>query len=134
MFQSKLTNKKFIYGIIVPLGLIATFFIWSNYLVEISERPKKLIKPPALLTKTCGIENCHGVNITCGPNVPENCTMMYQSGDNCRRLVSCQMVGSSCQLVTSLEFDACKSCVKNCEKQFGDDATKYFSCESQCGV
>jgi len=29
----------------------------------------------------CGIENCHGLDITCGSDVPDACTEIYMIGD-----------------------------------------------------
>lgn len=133
MSQLNTRNKKIVYGVIVFLGLAVAIFIWNNYQIQISERSRKLIKPPPFLTKTCGIENCHGLDITCGPNVPEICDMSYQLGDNCRQLASCQVVSGTCQLIKSPEFDACKACVESCEKQFVNDPSRSSYCESKCG-
>jgi len=111
-----MTNKKLLYGIIV-ISLISLFLvIWNNY--QISGK--------------CGIENCHGLDITCGPNVSEVCDMMYMAGDNCRQYVGCQIVDGKCQLVKNQKFDLCKSCVEKCSVDFKDDQIKFFECESKC--
>lgn len=133
MFQLKITNNKIIYGVIVFLGLAAVLFVSNNYQIQISEKPRKPIGLPPVLTTKCGIENCHGLDIACGQNIPEVCDMSYRLGDKCRRLASCQVISSTCQLVRSAELDTCKSCVENCERQFDGDPEKAFACESKCG-
>ncbi|MFH0863876.1 MAG: hypothetical protein V1858_02230 [Candidatus Gottesmanbacteria bacterium] len=127
MFKPKLVNNKIIYGIILLLGLVAAVFIWNNYQIQITEKPKQPVGT------NCGIENCHGLNITCGPKVPEVCDMSYQLGDKCRQLAQCQTVGGSCQLIKSVEFSSCKSCAENCDLQFKNEPEKAFSCEAKCG-
>lgn len=81
---------------------------------------------------TCGIENCHGLDITCGPNIPEVCDMMYMAGDNCRQYASCEIINGKCQLIKSPKFEECKSCVERCKLDFKDDQIKFFKCESKC--
>ena len=78
----------------------------------------------------CGIEQCHGLDITCGSNVPDACTAMYQLGDFCREYFSCTAVSGSCQPVVSAKFNECKACVEGCEGS-GDPITS-FDCESTC--
>lgn len=134
MFQQKITNNKIIYGIIVLLGLTVTLFVWNNYQIEISQKPRKPIELPPVLTTKCGMENCHGLDITCGPNVAEVCDMSYQLGDKCRQLASCQVINGTCQLVKSVELDTCKACVESCEKRFADNPEEAFACESKCGL
>jgi len=80
----------------------------------------------------CGIENCHGFDITCGANIPERCTALYQFGDRCRQFASCGIIDGSCELVKNAEFDECKSCVEKCSEDFKDDVIQKFSCESKC--
>lgn len=80
----------------------------------------------------CGMENCHGLDITCGPNVPDACTEIYMLGDRCRQYASCEVIDGECQLVESSAFETCKSCVENCSEEFGQDHTMLFECESGC--
>ena len=80
----------------------------------------------------CGLENCHGLDISCGPNIPESCTFEYQIGDKCRKYVSCEIIDGRCQVVKSEKFEACKLCVENCVSEFKDDPVKAFECESRC--
>ena len=81
----------------------------------------------------CGIENCHGLDIVCGPNPAEMCTMIYQLGDKCRQFAQCEVVDGVCQQIENPQFIACKSCVQECEQDFPNDPEKAFECESTCG-
>lgn len=126
-------NKNLIYGAIAVLFLIGlSVFIWNNYQIQIQERVEKPIKLPPQISGKCGMENCHGLDITCGPNVPEICDMMYAIGDNCRQYASCQVVNGQCRLEKTSKFDICKSCVEKCEQGFKDDGFKFFECGSRC--
>ncbi len=80
----------------------------------------------------CGRENCHGLEIKCGPNPVEMCTMEYRLGDRCLRHVNCGIVNGACQQIPNAAFDACKACVQQCQEQFSLDPTNLFSCESRC--
>ena len=127
-------NKNLIYGIIASLFLVGLFFfVWNNYQIQIQERPDKSIKLPPQISGQCGIENCHGLNITCGSNVPQACDFMYSAGDNCRQFASCEPIDGECKLKKSPEFDSCKSCVEKCEQDYPDDQViKFFECERKC--
>ena len=81
----------------------------------------------------CGIENCHGLDIICGENVPDECTAIYKFGDRCRQYVKCEIVDGECILVEGREFKECKLCVQKCQEAFKDDIIESFRCESQCG-
>lgn len=82
--------------------------------------------------KSCGIESCHGLDIVCVPNPPETCTMMYQLGDKCRQYVSCEKVDGTCRQKANPKFDACKTCVQDCEKKYPNDPSQVFTCEASC--
>jgi hypothetical protein len=126
-------NNKMIYGIIGAFILVVfTIFIWNNYQIQVQERPNKPIKLPPIISGECGIEQCHGLDITCGPNVPDACTMIYMAGDNCRQFANCQTIGNQCKLTKSPKFDNCKACVKNCEQNYPEDQIKFFECENKC--
>jgi len=126
-------NKNLIYGIIIALVIVVSaIFIWNNYQIQIQERPGKPIKLPLQISGKCGIENCHGLDITCGPNVPEACDMMYMAGDNCRQFVTCQTIDDQCILKKFPKFDNCKACVEKCEQDYPNDQIKFFECESMC--
>lgn len=77
----------------------------------------------------CGIEQCHGLDITCGANVPDACTLEYQLGDKCRQYAKCAVIAGNCQLLPDTRFDQCKACVEQCKKLVGPEA---FSCEEKC--
>ncbi len=80
----------------------------------------------------CGIQNCHGMEISCGPNVVEMCTMQYMLGDKCRSLASCQNINGSCTVVKQEGYTKCVSCVEECKRTAGSDPVKAFECESRC--
>jgi hypothetical protein len=80
----------------------------------------------------CGIQNCHGMEISCGPNVVEMCTMEYRLGDKCRSLASCQDINGSCTVVKQEGYTKCVSCVEECNRTAGNDPVKAFDCESRC--
>ncbi len=80
----------------------------------------------------CGMENCHGMDITCGQNVPEVCTGEYLLGDKCRPFASCEVVNGKCQLIKSERFGACKSCVEKCLSDFKNDYIRAFDCGEDC--
>ena len=84
------------------------------------------------IPNVCGIENCHGLDIKCGPNVPDACTEIYMMGDRCRQHASCKIIEGKCQLAKNNEFEACKACVENCLERFSDRGMMVFECESNC--
>lgn len=89
--------------------------------------------PLSAAGEKCGIENCHGLDIQCGPNIAEQCTMMYGFGDRCRAFAQCQIIDGRCGLVESKEFKACVDCVKACEESNKGDIPQAFACEGSCG-
>ena len=126
-------NKNTVYAVI---GLVSVFvlflFVWNKYQVQVQERPNSPIKLPPQISGVCGIQNCHGLEITCGPNVPEACDMMYASGDICRQFASCQTTSGQCGLTKTPKFDTCKSCVEKCVQDFKEDSIKLSQCEGSC--
>lgn len=117
---------------VILLAVGAIFFLWNNYQIEISERPVRPIKLPAVISGECGMEQCHGLDITCGPNVPEMCDTMYQVADGCRQYARCEKIGGKCQLVKEPEFDQCRLCIEGCSRDFRDDVLAASQCESEC--
>ncbi len=81
----------------------------------------------------CGVENCHGLDIKCGPKIPDACTMEYQIGDRCREYARCVIKNGKCQLEETNAFKECKICVQNCIETHKEDSTQQFECESSCG-
>lgn len=125
-------NKKIIYGIIVIIVLVivlATLLIINKRNVSTPWIPPN--NEPQNSEK-CGIENCHGLNITCGPNVPDACTEVYQLGDGCRKYAKCENVGEKCQLQRDKKFDECKACAEKCNQDFKNNAEAAFRCEANC--
>jgi len=80
----------------------------------------------------CGLESCHGLDLTCGSNVPQVCDLMYQLGDRCRQFAHCQILNSRCELVLDPKFAQCKACFEQCEKDFPQDQIQLTQCESSC--
>jgi len=77
----------------------------------------------------CGLEFCHGMNFSCGENIPDFCTEEYQFGDFCRQYAICEFISDECQLVPSTKLDTCKECIRDCEGMTGEPA---FECEFAC--
>lgn len=126
-------NKNLIYGTMAFLLLaVLSIFIWNNYQIQVQERPNKPIKLPPQISGKCGIENCNGLDITCGPNVPDGCPAIYAAGDNCRQYANCRVVNGQCRLEKTSKFDSCKSCVEKCEQDYKNDPDNVLECESKC--
>ncbi len=85
-----------------------------------------------VIAQPCGVTNCHGMNVTCGPDVAEICTMEYQIGDKCRAYANCRVQNGSCLVVEQPGYRPCVSCVENCIAMKGNDPIKAFECESAC--
>jgi hypothetical protein len=85
--------------------------------------------PAPTLSPICEFTSCHGLDLACGPNPPKACTAIYQLGDKCRLYAFCSKANDTCQLVTTPQFDACKSCVGKCG---GGDPAEFLSCEEKC--
>jgi hypothetical protein len=81
---------------------------------------------------TCGFTTCHGLDLACGTDAPQICTMEYRIGDGCRQHASCDTSSGSCTLVTGPKFIACKSCVEKCQIAAGPDGLTAFSCAEKC--
>ena len=125
------TNKKPIIYIIVGAAVfLAVFFVWRSTVLVAPDQTNSATPP---VSGECGIENCHGLDIVCGPNPAEMCTMIYQLGDKCRQFARCGVIDGVCQQIENPQFTACKSCVQQCEQDFPSDPVKAFECESACG-
>ena len=85
-----------------------------------------------VMPEPCEVQNCHGMEISCGPNPAEICTDLYQLGDKCRSLASCRYINNSCTVVAQPGYTNCISCVEQCNKTAGGDPVKAFECESRC--
>ena len=80
----------------------------------------------------CGFTTCHGLNLYCGMDAPQMCTMEYRIGDRCRQYARCDAGGGGCRLVIEPKFTACKACVEQCQIAAGADNLAAFSCEEKC--
>lgn len=137
-------REKLIYGGVGLLLIVAVaFFVVNNQSgvdnktngtgkVEDVDDTDKTVKTPSQPSGKCGMENCHGLEITCGAKVPDACTEMYAMGDGCRQFASCKNIDGKCSLDKTPKFDSCKSCVEKCEKSFPNDPIKVSDCESEC--
>ncbi len=104
------------FAVAVVVGILAVgFTLFQGY------------QPPE---QACGVENCHGLQVLCGPDPVEVCTEEYALGDGCRPLANCQIVSGSCQLVDLGGFEKCRNCVESC--LLLDDPILAFDCERTC--
>ena len=83
-------------------------------------------------SSTCALENCHGLDIKCGPNPPDACTEVYMVGDKCLKYAKCGVQNGKCQQIQNSQFTQCKSCVQTCIDINKNDNIKLFECESKC--
>jgi hypothetical protein len=121
-----INNKKINYLILILCGIIIlaiTIFL-IYYLNKKSDQQNSV----------CEIEQCHGLDLTCGKNAPQMCTMIYELGDICRQYISCHNTNGKCANVKEKEFTQCKSCIKECQNTFSSesDITKVWSCTNKC--
>lgn len=100
---------------------------WKDLHLTWEQNDTAVVTPAA-----CGIQNCHGMEISCGPDIVELCTMEYQLGDKCRGLASCGNVNGSCTVIRQEGYEACVSCVEECNRTSGGDPVRAFDCESRC--
>ncbi len=124
----KQKNKTLYLASALAFLLIFSLVLFALKKLQARDRvPKLPVEPdeptPTTASQVCEIENCHGLDIECGSNPPDFCTMEYQLGDFCRQFAKCEIVDGKCQFVSSPDFEQCKTCVEQC-----DD----LECESQC--
>lgn len=129
-------NKKLI--TLIPVFIFFVFgvvgmFLLNNYRNKNIALPNGPTITPTVIFNNCGIENCHGLNIVCGTNVAEVCTMMYQIGDKCRQYATCGVVNGACVQIENVQFITCKACVEQCINNYPNDPDKAFNCENECG-
>ena len=130
-FKENIKNlsKNKIYLILIGLAaiILATVLIYA-YVEFLSDRISIVPNEEG----KCGIENCHGLDITCGPNIPNVCTEIYMIGDGCRQYAKCEIINGKCQLVQNKKFEDCKSCVEKCSEDFSNDPIKLSQCAYKC--
>ncbi len=110
--------------LLAVFGVLGIVFIGANSTTTLPVAP--------FLVARCGVENCHGTDIKCGPNIPQACTEMYQAGDRCRQYVSCRLQNGVCGMAPNSQFTECVACVDLCQKNFSHDSLALFECESRC--
>ena len=110
-------------------GFISVIFLggFSNVSMGMEEKSLKACKAG------CMMQECHGLDVSCGMNAPDLCTEIYGLGDRCRRLAECVIADGECIPALSREFESCKACVLKCDETEGRDPTALFGCESKCG-
>jgi len=81
---------------------------------------------------SCGLQTCHGLNLSCGYNSPMYCTAVYEIGDKCLKYAKCGYLNGICQPIENTQFSQCKACVQACIDANKDDNIKMFNCESSC--
>src|SRR3989338_8429018 len=87
-FIRMIPKKKLIIGLILLFVIGLSLFIW----IRVQQ------------SKVCGFQNCNGLDLSCGFNVPKICNSIYRIGDNCRQYASCQIVDGECNLVKDSKF------------------------------
>lgn len=83
-------------------------------------------------SSACVVQNCHGLDISCGPKAPQMCTMMYALGDRCLQYARCGVQDGTCRQAENPQFTKCKACVQGCIASDMNDAAKQFACEAKC--
>ncbi len=81
---------------------------------------------------SCKLENCHGLDIKCGPNAPQMCTMEYAMGDRCLQYAKCGIQNGKCQQLMNSQFTECKACIEKCITAGDTNGSNMFVCESLC--
>jgi len=100
--------------------------------VKITPVPTTSLPVVTPAESSCGFTTCHGLDLACGTNAPQVCTMEYRLGDKCRQYARCDSGGGSCKLVTDPKFTTCKSCVEQCAAKAGSNGASAFECEAAC--
>lgn len=118
--------------LVIILILIAFVVVACVFYYEDKAGDEPAVRENPAGGEKCVMENCHGLEIACGANVPEACTEIYVLGDRCREFASCGIVDGKCQPILTGQFSYCKSCVKKCESDYADDSMKMFDCEASC--
>jgi len=114
---------------------VLVFILWITFTAMARGRDKLYSRAGSedtLVADQCVITNCHGLTITCGPQEPAMCTMMYGFGDRCREHARCSVIDGTCRPITNDAFEACVSCVRDCEVAHPNDMPEAFACEGRC--
>jgi hypothetical protein len=114
-------------AVFVVLGAGCVSFLPDTTVPPVT--PTIVTTPFPVPSSACGFTTCHGLDLACGTNPPQVCTMEYQLGDTCRQFAYCITTNSTCQLGTTPQYDTCRSCIQKCG---GADPSEIFSCEEKC--
>ncbi|HIG97567.1 MAG TPA: hypothetical protein HA230_04455 [Candidatus Aenigmarchaeota archaeon] len=110
-------NDRIAYVIFIASIIVLLFLVYPR------APPKPIV---------CGMENCHGLSLTCGANIAQNCEMVYSFGDNCRQFVKCKVVNQTCMIAVEDRFRECINCINECAKLLETDYLKAMECEHWC--
>jgi hypothetical protein len=132
-------TKPFVYGTCI-LVLVAVLFAagctsvfpGSGKSTPVPTEPPTTSQPETPGQALCGFTSCHGLDLACGMNPPQACTMEYRIGDRCRQYARCDTGGGGCTLVNEPQFTACKACSERCQVQAGPNSQAALSCEEKC--
>ena len=122
--------------VLVAFTLAAIIFVLFNkdpsypFYEDVGDSSYKDMSNPV---NWCFVDNCHGLDVTCGPFPPDACTEMYVVGDRCLQYAKCETINGICQQVEDPQFTQCKSCVQECIETKEGDGIDVFECESKCG-
>lgn len=120
------------YKLIVSLALATLAAIFGVAGFVFLNASSTALPAPTAISLQCGVQECHGFDVTCGSKVPSVCTEQYALGDKCRSHASCRRENGTCTLIKDIGFESCVSCVKTCQNDFSTDPNALFQCESMC--
>jgi len=126
---------KYVLFVGIGIAVASTFFVVFVPKMDTQNQPPSggfgddSVQGTPTPSDNCQITSCHGLDITCGMQGPQMCTMEYRLGDFCREFASCQTVQGECQFVETEQFKSCKSCVESCTQE---DPLDAFACEDLC--
>lgn len=115
--------------------LVAILLVAGCTSVSPGSQPNPTLVPTVVTPSqsSCGFASCHGLDLACGTDAPDVCTMEYRLGDKCRQYVQCTAGSSgSCTLVAGPQFNTCKSCVESCADTSVNNPQQAFACEAKC--
>ena len=108
--------------------LVSAGYSWC----ELKNKCLRTWEEPCVDDPNCKLENCHGLDIKCGPNAPQMCTMEYAMGDRCLQYAKCGILNGKCQQLLNSQFTECKTCIEKCIANGDTNGSNMFVCESLC--
>lgn len=112
-------------AIFIVIGGLA---LWNMRLIPYPS----VTNPPFPPSTVCGIQECHGMELTCGSQPADICTEIFMVGDGCRTFFECGVTNGICAKTEDRRFDSCTSCVKQCVSDNKGDDVKISECDSYC--